>query len=72
MAEWDELTARAEADPTIWRQLAETLREHGAFGRAVNADVAVADSIELPAPGMTPTLRPAMTLPRLGGWAAGS
>ncbi len=66
-AEWDELTARADANPTIWRNLAATLREHGAFARAVNAGVAVADSIEMPAPGIAPTVRPAATLPRLGG-----
>lgn len=67
-AEWDELTARAEADPTIWRTLAATLREHGAFSRAVNADVAVADSIEMPAPGIASTARPA-TASRLRGWS---
>jgi len=67
-AEWDELTARAEADPTIWRTLAATLREHGAFGRAVNADVAVADSIEMPAPEITPTARRA-TVSRFRGWS---
>ncbi len=74
-AEWDELSARADANPTIWSDLAATLREHGAFGRAVNAGVAVADSIEMPAPGITPTVRSAATRPRpaalsrLGGWS---
>jgi len=74
-AEWDQLTARAETDPTIWRNLATTLREHGAFGRAINAGVAVADSIEMPAPAITPTARPTGTLPRvrrqagLRGWS---
>ncbi len=66
-AEWDELTARADANPTIFRHLAATLREHGAFGRAVNAAVAAADSIEMPAPGIAPTVRSAATPPRTGG-----
>ena len=67
--EWDELTARAEANPAIWRSLAATLRENGALGRAVNAGVAVADVIEMPAPGVMPATRPAATLSRLRGWS---
>ncbi len=67
-AEWDQLTARAEADPTILVELAAALREHGAFGRAVNADVAVADAVEMPTAGFTPTARSVATLSNLRGW----
>ncbi len=73
--DWDELTALADANPAVWRNLAMSLREHQAFARAVNADVTVADAIEMP------TVRPAATiqlrdagrhpafLARVGGWS---
>ena len=37
--DWDQLTALADTDTAIWRNLAMSLREHQAFSRAVNADV---------------------------------
>ncbi len=73
--DWDELTALADANPAVWRNLDMNLREHQAFARAVNADVIVADAIEMP------TLRRAATtelrdagrhptiLARIGGWS---
>lgn len=77
-AEWDELTALAEADPAVWRNLGVGLREHGAFARAINAGVAVADRIEMPEPAAAtrpvsmielrrPVRRPVLT--RIGGWS---
>ena len=48
--QWDELTALAAKDPSVWRQLAETLRDHSGFARAVNAQVAVAETVSLPSP----------------------
>ncbi len=62
--EWDELTALAAADPSVWRNLALSLREDKALIRAVNIDVAVADAIELREPGRHPAVRA-----RLGGWS---
>ena len=76
-AEWDELTALAASNPPVWRNLALSLREDKVLARGVNADVAVADSIEMPGtanrpaalielhePGRHPTV-----LGRLGGWS---
>ncbi|MHC4775703.1 MAG: hypothetical protein ACYTBR_10620 [Planctomycetota bacterium] len=48
--QWDELTALAAKDPSVWRRLAETLRDHSGFARAVNAEVAVAETVPLPSP----------------------
>lgn len=47
--EWEELAGLAGSDPTLWRQVAMTLRDRGGFGRAVEGLTAVADRIELPA-----------------------
>ena len=43
--EWDELTAAAEADPSLWRQTVQTLRDHHAMTRAVNASIVIADDV---------------------------
>lgn len=72
--EWDELTALADSDPAVWRTLARSLREHQAFSRAVNAGVAVADAIEMPAtrPAAMIEVREAHRHPvlaRIGGWS---
>ena len=73
--DWDELTALADANPPLWRNLAMSLREHQAFARAVNADVTIADAIEMPlvhrvatGPPHDAGPRPA-TLARVGGWS---
>ncbi len=73
--DWDELTALADANPAVWRNLAMSLREHQAFARAVNADVTVADAIEIPAVRRAAATRsrdasrhPAI-LARVGGWS---
>ena len=42
---WDELTAAAISNPTLWRQTAEALRDHHAMTRAVNASVVIADDV---------------------------
>jgi len=73
--DWDELTALADANPAVWRNLAMSLREHQAFARAVNADVTVADAIEMPLvqPAATMELRDAgrhpAILARIGRWS---
>ncbi len=64
-AQWDELTAAAEADPELWRTTVMTLRDHQAIARAVNLSVAIADDVssrEVRQPG-----RP--HLMRWSGWA---
>ncbi len=73
--DWDELTALADANPAVWRNLAMSLREHQAFARAVNADVTVADTIEMPTVRHAAAIRsrdasphPAF-LARIGGWS---
>ncbi len=43
--EWDELTAAAISNPTLWRRTAEALRDHHAMTRAVNASIAIADDV---------------------------
>lgn len=76
--EWDELTALAGRNPAVWRTLAMSLREHHALTRAVNAGVAVADVIEMPAaaaPGLAASTieprsaRQSAVLARIGGWS---
>lgn len=75
--EWDELTALAAADPSVWRNLALSLREDKVLTRAMNMDVAVADSIEMPGTGERPAAlielrepgRHPAVLARLGGWS---
>ncbi len=73
--DWDELTALADANPAVWRNLAMSLREHQAFARAVNADVTVADAIEMPTVRRAATTalrdggRHQAILARIGGWS---
>jgi hypothetical protein len=75
-AQWDELTALASRDPTVWRRLAETLRDHSSFSRAVNAEVSVAETVPLPlhrqAPAMLtvePRTEAFAHVGRWSGWA---
>ena len=71
--EWDELSALGADDPAIWRRLADSLRDHKSFARAVNASVAQAEMVELPAVPQQ-TARPKSVLrfptwPSWSGWA---
>ena len=70
--EWDELTALAGDDPAAWRRLADALRDHKAFARAVNAAVGLADTIELPrsdaATGPRPRSTPNLRFGAWSGW----
>ncbi len=43
--QWDELTAAASSNPTLWRRTAEALRDHQAMTRAVNGSIAIADDV---------------------------
>jgi len=47
-ADWRDLTALAEADQTIWRDLAESQRHQQVLSRTLNEAVAVADMIAAP------------------------
>jgi hypothetical protein len=73
--EWDELTALAEEDPAVWARLAQTLRAHAGVARAVNAQVAAADSVPLPvaaapaAATVEPRVAPFAHVSRWSGWA---
>jgi hypothetical protein len=74
--QWDELTAMASKDPSVWRRLAETLRDHSSFARGVNAEVAVAESVPLPSPQRAralvppePRTEPFAHVSRWSGWA---
>jgi hypothetical protein len=73
---WDELTAHAAQDPTVWRRLADTLRDHSSFARAVNAEVSVAVTVPLPSAQaarasmtMEPRIAPFAHVSRWSGWA---
>lgn len=43
--QWDELTAAAISNPTLWRRTAEALRDHQAMTRAVNRSIAIAEDV---------------------------
>lgn len=72
-SEWNELTQLAENNPLVWRELANTLRDHQSFTRGVNAKVAVADNTPLPENIIEPSYDlapedPALRPRRLGHW----
>ncbi|MHC4767399.1 MAG: hypothetical protein ACYTEI_01650 [Planctomycetota bacterium] len=74
--QWDELTALAAEDPLVWCRLAETLRDHASFSRAINAHVAVAETVPIPSgerPRASVTVEPHTSpfahVSRWSGWA---
>ncbi|MCH8823168.1 MAG: hypothetical protein IH984_06625 [Planctomycetes bacterium] len=75
--QWNELNELAENNPLVWRELANTLRDHQSFSRGVNATVAAADNIPLPENIVEPSFDLAPEDPVLrprrvghwGGWA---
>jgi hypothetical protein len=75
--QWDELTALADRDPSIWRRLAATLRDHASFARAINTHVAVAETVPLPSEAearrasvtVEPHVTPFAHVSRWSGWA---
>ena len=74
--QWDELTALAARDPSVWGRLAETLRDHASFARAINTHVAVAETVPLPSgePSrasvtVEPRTAPLAHVSRWSGWA---
>lgn len=63
--EWREFVAQAEGQPQLWRELAQTQRDHTALTRIVSDAGAVADHAL-----MTIAREPrASVLPRLGAWS---
>ena len=71
-AEWDEVVARAESTPELWRDLALAQRDHAVLRRALDAAVHVADSVELPMTGSAThqTFRQPWAGRNWSGWAA--
>jgi hypothetical protein len=73
--EWNRLTELAAHEPVLWQQLGETLRDHASFARALNASVAAADDVELPAspvgvlPAAAQRHAPFAHVGRWSGWA---
>jgi hypothetical protein len=74
-AEWDELHELARSRPAVWHELAETLRDHKAFARGMEAAVGIADAIDMP-PVKAATIVEPSPLARIGrssflwtGWA---
>ncbi len=71
--QWNELNELAENNPLVWRELANTLRDHQSFTRGVNATVAAADNIPLPENIVEPSYDlapedPALRPRRVGQW----
>lgn len=48
-SDWQDLTARAERRPELWRDLAESQRHQHVLSSTINEAVAVADAIAVPA-----------------------
>ena len=72
-SQWNELTELAENNPQVWRDLADTLRDHQSFSRGVNAAVSEADNIPIPENVVEPSYDlapedPALRPRRLGHW----
>jgi len=68
-ADWSGLESLAQADPAVWKRLAETLRAQAALTRGAGEILETAGGVEAPAPGpgARPGLRPWWTW---SGWAA--
>ncbi len=70
--DWTAFRAMAEADPTLWRELAELQRDGAELSSAVGRAIAVADTVEAPVDEhLAGRLRERFALIRMwGGWAA--
>lgn len=71
--DWDDLDARADADPTVWSWLGRAVRDDGLLRAALVEQVDVSERVELPPGGEAPAERGAAR--RWGarsalGWAA--
>ncbi|MCA9289954.1 MAG: hypothetical protein KDA25_02430 [Phycisphaerales bacterium] len=72
-SEWTEFAAAADADPSLWRDLAGMQRDHARLREVVADAAAVADRVALPTPASTSS-RPSSAgwrpvLFRLAGWS---
>ncbi len=73
-SDWADLRALAEADPSVWTELAETQRQHEALSAVVQSAGVIAEGVEIPEGALlTPGERfdRRMAFVRAwGGWAA--
>ncbi|MFI4917459.1 MAG: hypothetical protein ACIAS6_13255 [Phycisphaerales bacterium JB060] len=67
-ADWQQLRALAEYDPSVWRELFEAQHAQAELAQAVQQAIAIADSIDAPIDDRAgPTLR--FRLRKAGNWA---
>ena len=64
--DWSELNGLARTDPSVWRRLADGLRDEGALRRRLDRELSRVDQVELPA--VVPGRRSRLVL--VSGWAA--
>lgn len=81
--DWSEFVARADRDPGLWRDLAESQRDHAVLGRFVDREVTLSDYIDAPVDSIdepqgegearTPAMEVSVVrtgvLARIGGWS---
>ena len=69
-AEWDELSARADEHPVLWRRLGLTLRDETGFARALESAAAVAGTIDpFAAVDREHAPPPTVRRPEVGRWS---
>jgi hypothetical protein len=69
-AAWERLTQIGTTDPSVWRDLAQSQRQHAMLAAAVTAAVRIADGIDLPTGNASRARRnESYTLSRWSGWA---
>lgn len=68
--DWGALDKIAEADPAVWRELAQVQRQNSELTAAVGRAVSVADDVELDAREAPVVIARVGGLSRWGGWAA--
>ncbi|MHC4447650.1 MAG: hypothetical protein ACYSXF_07720 [Planctomycetota bacterium] len=69
-AAWDELVMMAEADPPLWRLLAEAQHDHAVLARGVDEAITVAETVEAPPVGLAGADDEASPMiGRIGSWS---
>ena len=76
--QWRQFVAIAEAEPKLWRRLAEAQRDQGALSRAMDGSIEVASAVIIPSPQQVwehkfqeerANSNPLRRLASWGGWA---